>query len=94
MLFTHAFHLTSTVDVRACSLIGEATNRVCAGELKQVCERGNLHLTEADYFAIIDGTAPGLMPLISIQNIEGNQNTSMLIDFAASVTTTFAATCM
>src|SRR5262249_34216434 len=52
MLFTHAFHLTSTVDGRACNLIGEATNRVCAGELRQVTERGNLNLTEADYFAI------------------------------------------
>jgi octaprenyl-diphosphate synthase len=31
MLFTHAFHLTSTVDGRACRIIGEATNRVCAG---------------------------------------------------------------
>ena len=35
MLFTHAFHLTSTVDGRACGIIGEATNRVCAGELRQ-----------------------------------------------------------
>ena len=60
MLFTHAFHLTSTVDGRACRLIGEATNRVCAGELKQVCERGNLHLTEADYFAIVDGKTAAL----------------------------------
>jgi octaprenyl-diphosphate synthase len=54
-LFTHAFHLSSTVgDVRACRLIGEATNRVCEGELHQVCERGNLDLTEEDYFDIID----------------------------------------
>ncbi len=60
MLFTHAFHLTSTVDGRACNLIGEATNRVCAGELRQVCERGNLHLTEADYFAILDGKTAAL----------------------------------
>lgn len=60
MLFTHAFHLTSTVDRRACELIGEATNRVCAGELRQVCERGNLHLTEADYFAIIEGKTAAL----------------------------------
>lgn len=60
MLFTHAFHLTSTVDGRACQLIGEATNRVCAGELRQVCERGNLHLTEADYFAIVDGKTAAL----------------------------------
>jgi octaprenyl-diphosphate synthase len=54
-LFTHAFHLASTVDVRACRLIGEATNRVCEGELHQVCERGNLALSEKDYFDIIDG---------------------------------------
>ena len=60
MLFTHAFHLSSTVDRRACELIGEATNRVCAGELKQVCERGNLHLTEADYFEIVDGKTAAL----------------------------------
>jgi octaprenyl-diphosphate synthase len=54
-LFTHAFHLSSTLgDVRACRLIGAATNRVCEGELHQVCERGNLHLTEDAYFAIID----------------------------------------
>ena len=60
MLFTHAFHLTSTVDGRACNIIGEATNRVCAGELRQVTERGNLELSEADYFAIIDGKTAAL----------------------------------
>lgn len=55
-LFTHAFHLTSTLgEARACQIIGEATNRVCAGELHQVCQRGNLDLSEQDYFAIIDG---------------------------------------
>lgn len=60
MLFTHAFHLTSTVDRRACEIIGDATNRVCAGELRQVTERGNLSLGEADYFAIIDGKTAAL----------------------------------
>jgi octaprenyl-diphosphate synthase len=55
-LFTHAFHLASTIgEARACELIGEATNRVCAGELQQICERGNLALQEDDYFSIIDG---------------------------------------
>jgi octaprenyl-diphosphate synthase len=54
-LFTHAFHLSSTFgDVRACRLIGEATNRVCEGELHQVCERGNLALSEVEYLDIID----------------------------------------
>jgi octaprenyl-diphosphate synthase len=60
MLFTHAFHLTSSVDARACRLIGEATNRVCAGELKQICHRGDLRLSEADYFDIIDGKTAAL----------------------------------
>lgn len=55
-LFTHAFHLASTLDdVRACRIIGAATNRVCEGELLQGTERGNLTLTEAEYFEIIDG---------------------------------------
>jgi octaprenyl-diphosphate synthase len=54
-LFTHAFHLSSTIgDVRACQIIGAATNRVCEGELHQVCERGNLALDEGEYFDIID----------------------------------------
>jgi octaprenyl-diphosphate synthase len=60
MLFTHAFHLTSTVDARACQITGEVTNRVCAGELRQVTERGNLELTEADYFTVIDGKTAAL----------------------------------
>jgi octaprenyl-diphosphate synthase len=59
-LFTHAFHLASLVDGRACRVIGGATNRVCAGELRQVCERGNLRLTEAEYFAVIDGKTAAL----------------------------------
>jgi octaprenyl-diphosphate synthase len=60
MLFSHAFRLAATVDVRACQVIGDATNRVCAGELKQVTDRGNLHLTEAEYFAQIDGKTAAL----------------------------------
>jgi octaprenyl-diphosphate synthase len=55
-LFTHAFHLTSTLgDARACEIIGDATNRVCEGELQQIGERGNLAITEEQYFSIIDG---------------------------------------
>jgi octaprenyl-diphosphate synthase len=55
-LFTHAFHLSSTIgDVRACRIIGESTNRVCCGELHQVTERGNFDLGEDAYFSIIDG---------------------------------------
>jgi octaprenyl-diphosphate synthase len=55
-LFTHAFHLASTLgDAQACRIIGEATNRVCEGELYQGTERGNLDLDEAEYLDIIDG---------------------------------------
>ena len=49
-LFTHAFHLTSSIgDAEACRLIGRATNIVCEGEMCQVAERGNLNLTEEQY---------------------------------------------
>jgi octaprenyl-diphosphate synthase len=54
-LFTHAFFLASTVGTEACQVIGKSTNRVCAGEMKQVGQRGNLALTEAEYFDIIRG---------------------------------------
>jgi octaprenyl-diphosphate synthase len=54
-LFTHAFHLSSTLDdALACRLIGESTNRLCEGELHQIVQRGNLELSEAEYFDIID----------------------------------------
>jgi octaprenyl-diphosphate synthase len=60
-LFTHAFHLTSTLgDAGACRLIGEATNRVCEGELHQICQRGNLELTEHEYFDIVEGKTAAL----------------------------------
>ena len=53
-LFTHAFHLSSALDdVRACRIIGEATNRLCAGELQQICRRGNFDLSEEEYIDII-----------------------------------------
>jgi octaprenyl-diphosphate synthase len=60
-LFTHAFHLASTLgDARACELIGAATDRVCEGELCQVLQRGNLALSEGDYFDIIEGKTAAL----------------------------------
>ena len=60
MLFTHAFHLTSTIDGRACQLIGAATNQVCAGELLQTRERGNWYLTEGQYYEMVDGKTAAL----------------------------------
>lgn len=60
MLFSKAYYLTSMVDRQACELIGDATNRVCAGELRQVSERGNFKLNESEYFAIIDGKTAAL----------------------------------
>lgn len=61
LLFTNAFHLSSTIgDARACEWIGDATNRVCAGELRQTIERGNLELDEDAYFAIVEGKTAAL----------------------------------
>jgi octaprenyl-diphosphate synthase len=56
LLFTHSFYLASTTgSTLACRLIGAATNRMCAGELEQIGERGNLDLSEERYFHIIHG---------------------------------------
>jgi octaprenyl-diphosphate synthase len=60
-LFTHAFYLASTTgSTTACRLIGQATNHVCEGEIKQKGSRGNLALTEPEYFAIIEGKTAAL----------------------------------
>jgi octaprenyl-diphosphate synthase len=60
-LFTHAFYLASTTgSTTACRLIGQATNRVCEGEIKQKGSRGNLALTEAEYFDIVEGKTGAL----------------------------------
>src|SRR5260370_731822 len=49
-LFTHAFALAASLDsTRACRWIGQATNKVCEGEMQQVGQRGNLDLDEDDY---------------------------------------------
>jgi octaprenyl-diphosphate synthase len=61
-LFTHAFYLATTLgDIQACQIIGAATNRVCEGELRQGLERGNLSLTEAEYFDLIDAKTAELI---------------------------------
>jgi octaprenyl-diphosphate synthase len=60
MLFSAAFRLCSTVDARACEWVGDATNRVCAGELLQVSQAGNLNLREEDYFEIVAGKTGAL----------------------------------
>ncbi|TWT95948.1 Octaprenyl-diphosphate synthase [Botrimarina colliarenosi] len=60
-LFSHAFYLAATVRsdfgdaATACQLIGRSTNRVCHGELRQTLSEGDLSLSSADYYDIIDG---------------------------------------
>ena len=54
-LFTHAFYLSSTLETTyACREIGRSTNIVCEGELRQIENRSNYELSEAEYVEIID----------------------------------------
>jgi octaprenyl-diphosphate synthase len=54
-LISHAFHLCSSLDSQFASrAISSVTDTVCEGELMQIHHRGNHHLTEAEYFEIID----------------------------------------
>jgi octaprenyl-diphosphate synthase len=53
-LISHAFHLCSSLDSQFASrTIAATTNTVCEGELQQVHHRGDLDLTEEQYFQII-----------------------------------------
>jgi octaprenyl-diphosphate synthase len=61
-LFSHAFRLAAcSGSAEACRIIGAATNATCAGELKQVSSRGNLQLSERDYFEIVEGKTAALL---------------------------------
>jgi octaprenyl-diphosphate synthase len=54
-LFTHAFYLASTLDSTfGCRAIGEATNTVCEGELRQTGAAGDFWLSRAAYLEIIE----------------------------------------
>ena len=65
-LFTHAFHLASSLDsTLACRLIGRATNIVCEGELHQIYHRGQLELSEQEYLEIIEGKTAELCAVCS-----------------------------
>ncbi|WP_419192917.1 polyprenyl synthetase family protein [Kolteria novifilia] len=61
-LFTHSFHLAASLEsTLACRLIGQATNRVCEGELHQIARRGCFELSESEYIDIIAGKTAELI---------------------------------
>ncbi|NLX13203.1 MAG: polyprenyl synthetase family protein [Phycisphaerales bacterium] len=54
-LISHAFHLCSSLDsLYALRCIAATANTICAGELQQVRQRGNLDLNIETYLEIID----------------------------------------
>jgi len=58
-LFTRSICMASAVDGSfACRTIGQATQTMCQGELRQMASRGNFDLTEEEYLDIVaDKTA-------------------------------------
>ena len=54
-LFSHAFYLSSTLETTFGSrTIGQSTNVVCSGELRQTASSGHFELSRQDYLEIID----------------------------------------
>ncbi len=54
-LFSHAFYLASTLEnTFACQRIGQTTNIVCEGEMRQIQSRGNYQLGEEEYLEIVE----------------------------------------
>ena len=61
-LFSRSICLAASVDGGyACRAIGEAARVMCEGELRQVQNRGNYSLSEADYLDIIAGKTGALL---------------------------------
>ena len=61
-LLTQALCLASSLDdVFACRVLGEASQVMCEGELRQVESRGNFCLSETQYFDIITGKTAVLL---------------------------------
>jgi len=55
-LFSQAFRLSATLDsTEACRWIGEASRKVCEGELRQVLARNHSEPDEASYIEMIRG---------------------------------------
>ncbi|WP_233207105.1 MULTISPECIES: polyprenyl synthetase family protein [Pirellulaceae] len=60
-LFTHAFYLASTLPTTlAARKIGQATNVVCEGELRQITTKGRFDLSEDEYLSIIEAKTAAL----------------------------------
>ena len=60
-LFTQAFYLASTLDSTwACRLIGETTNKLCEGEIRQKGNQGKYGVSEAEYLAVNDAKTAAL----------------------------------
>lgn len=54
-LFSHAFYMASTLETTfGCRAVGESTNTVCEGELRQTNSSGNFWLSRDEYLGIID----------------------------------------
>lgn len=61
-LFTRAFCLATRLgDIRLCQVIGEATTRICEGEIRQGQQGGNLALGEDEYLDLIDAKTAELI---------------------------------
>lgn len=61
-LFSQAYYLAATLETTtACQIIGEATNRTCEGELRQISHRGDFQLSESEYLEILAGKTARLI---------------------------------
>lgn len=62
MLFSHAYHLCSSLNSQFASrLISKTAITLCEGEMMQIANRDNFELTEAQYYDIIDRKTASLI---------------------------------
>ncbi len=54
-LFSHAFTLAAALETNyACRVLGDATAKMCAGELRQTAASGEFWLSRDDYLSIVE----------------------------------------
>ncbi len=65
-LFTKAFHLASSLPTTyACRAIGNATNVVCEGEIRQIHSKGKFAVSQSEYLEIIEAKTAALCAVSS-----------------------------
>jgi len=83
-IYARAFaHCTALADRTPSQVLASATARICAGEIHQNLTRGQFELSEADYFAQVDGKTAALFQAAGRLSAHAADASLAVVDAAA-----------